>query len=1056
MIVLHANWVDASLRIWGERAEAKAPAPENGQGAPTHPFAAPVEELTTLVSALAPDVSITPGEPIELLLPTWDDQPTPSPRLAHAMARESAPEGEATLSPWSAPTLRIDAADAAHALQELELAARRRERENGHSHAPFALGPGVEFFAAAARIARSAVAEQRFVPMLVQQTEGAMRSSWRLWPADDITASRLRDLIGAMPPIARAARDTQEHDAWSIVDDFSCSIVDQSVRRALSADSMIEAIDGRDPASDDAVAWLAGLLASPTESPVPVERRPTFMRNVRRWIGGLEDRGSDSEWRLRLELSEPLSAGEGQTADLTWTLRLGLASTDDPEARIDAVDIFLMGGDTTVIEGRRLDDARQLLLSEMARAARIYAKLEGALREAEPTHIELDTKDAYIFLREIAPLLDEQGFAVSTPGWWGQPGARLGVRLKIDSPQIETDGPPRGEGAGVAVSQLGLDALVDYRWEIAVGDTTLTLKEFESLAAQRVPLVKVDGAWIEIRPEDVQAASSFIRDNPGGKMSVTDTLRLTFSWDEKHTGVPILGVEASGWAAGLFGVDDARLPMLEQPEGFQGALRPYQLTGLSWLRFLDRLGLGACLADDMGLGKTIQVIAMLLHEREVDGVRNETTLVIAPTSVVENWQREIRRFGPSLRVLVHHGPERATGAAFAQRASENDVIITTYALAHRDREDLKLVDWRRVILDEAQNIKNHASKQSQSVRSLSAPRRIVMTGTPVENRLSELWSIMDFCNPGHLGAAAEFRRRFAAPIERHHDRSRSRQLRSLVQPFILRRLKTDPMVTADLPEKVESKEYCRLTREQAALYETTVKQMLSEADRTEGIQRRGAILASLIKLKQICNHPSQLLRDYDYDSSHPPQQSRSAKCQRLIELLDEAIAAGDQALIFTQFRQMGRLLARMLTSELDREVLFMHGGTPQKVRQQMIDRFQRADGTAPIFLLSLKAGGVGLNLTAANHVFHFDRWWNPAVENQATDRAFRIGQTRTVQVHKFIVAGTLEERIDKMIEQKTELAETVIGSGEDWLTELTTSQLRDLVSLRSEAVEDDE
>jgi SNF2 family DNA or RNA helicase len=415
-------------------------------------------------------------------------------------------------------------------------------------------------------------------------------------------------------------------------------------------------------------------------------------------------------------------------------------------------------------------------------------------------------------------------------------------------------------------------------------------------------------------------------------------------------------------------------------------------------------------------------------------------------------------------VLVHHGLERQTGQALRDSATSHDLVVTTYALAHRDREALETVPWWRVALDEAQNIKNPQAKQTQAVRGIDSLRRIALTGTPVENRLSELWSIMDFLNPGLLGGAQEFRSRYSLPIEKYNDAGKARQLRGMVQPFVLRRLKTDPQVIADLPEKVETKEFCYLTPEQAALYEQTVKQMLGQAESAGGIQRRGLILAGLMKLKQICNHPAQFkgaaVPEGEEDVAPAPSApsglqtpSRSGKCTRIVQMLDEVIASGGQALVFTQFRVMGEMLAAMLRHELDREVLLLHGGTPQKEREELIARFQKGDGSAPVFVLSLKAGGIGLNLTAANHVFHFDRWWNPAVENQATDRAFRIGQTRTVQVHKFVVAGTLEEKIDQMIESKAGLADNVIGSGESWLTELNLNQLRDVLTLRQDAVE---
>jgi SNF2 family DNA or RNA helicase len=625
---------------------------------------------------------------------------------------------------------------------------------------------------------------------------------------------------------------------------------------------------------------------------------------------------------------------------------------------------------------------------------------------------------------------------------------------------------PTGPGATPDTeARIGLRALVSYQWQLAVGETPLTMEDFERLAAMRAPLVFIDGRWVEIRREDLDHAVRFIRENPGGEMRVGEALRMAYTSDLRATGIPILGIDAQGWVADLLRTEEeggGGFAMVEPPGGFKGDLRPYQLKGLSWLTFLDRLGLGPCLADDMGLGKTIQLLALLLHEREHElaaGERVNPTLIVVPMSIVGNWVREAKRFAPELRVLVHHGVERHSGDSFFAEAARTDIVITTYALAHRDRELLQCVRWGRVVLDEAQNIKNASAKQSQAVRSLDAERRVALTGTPLENRLSELWSILDFCNPGLLGSSGEFRRSFSVPIERYHDKQRAGQLRKLVRPFILRRLKTDPTVISDLPEKVETKEYCRLTAEQAELYESCVKTMLEEVDHSEGIRRRGIVLTTLVRLKQVCNHPALLLKEgigngngksKTAGGSVMVSATRSGKCIRMLEMLDEVVAAGDQALVFTQFRQMGHLLASLLRQTLDREVLFLHGGTPSAQREAMIDRFQKADGSTPIFVLSLKAGGVGLNLTAASHVFHFDRWWNPAVENQATDRAFRIGQKRTVNVHKFVVSGTLEERIDQMIESKIALAEDVIGSGEDWLTELSTQQLRDVLALRRE------
>jgi SNF2 family DNA or RNA helicase len=416
--------------------------------------------------------------------------------------------------------------------------------------------------------------------------------------------------------------------------------------------------------------------------------------------------------------------------------------------------------------------------------------------------------------------------------------------------------------------------------------------------------------------------------------------------------------------------------------------------------------------------------------------------------VVANWRHEVERFAPELRALVHHGNSRLTGDAFIAATGEHDLIITSYGTARRDIELLKEFTWSHLILDEAQNIKTPSAKQTQAVRRLRADNRIALTGTPVENRLSELWSIMEYLNPGYLGRQEHFRQRYIVPIERYNDNERTDELRRLVQPFLLRRLKSDPTIISDLPEKNEMVVYCSLTREQARLYETTVQESLAELNRTDGIQRRGLVLALLTKLKQITNHPAHFLKE------EGPLAGRSGKLSRLSEMLDEALSVGDRALIFTQFVEMGHLLQHHLGDALGIETLFLHGSTPATQRDKMVQAFQSDDGP-PVFVLSLRAGGAGLNLTKANHVFHYDRWWNPAVENQATDRAFRIGQQRNVQVHKFVVAGTLEERINDLIESKQALAQSIVGSGEEWLTELDTDQLRDLLTLRYDAIEDE-
>lgn len=509
---------------------------------------------------------------------------------------------------------------------------------------------------------------------------------------------------------------------------------------------------------------------------------------------------------------------------------------------------------------------------------------------------------------------------------------------------------------------------------------------------------------------------------------------------------PVEVVDIQGWLENWLSSAGTEQEALIAPASFEGELRPYQQWGMSWMIHLRRWGIGACLADDMGLGKTIQFLAYLAYCKEKKWVE-QPFLLVCPTSVLGNWQKEIQRFVPSLSVHIHHGPDRLTGEDLKREAKRHDLVITTYSLIQRDYEVLTEVFWDGVALDEAQHIKNMASIQTRAIRQLSCHHRIALTGTPIENRLNELWSILDFLNRGFLGTETIFRRQFVQPIEKGGNRQRLDTLKRLVNPFILRRSKTDPSVIQDLPEKIEKKEYCYLTPEQAILYEKVVEDLLNKEGGRSGMERKGMILAAIAKLKQICDHPSLYLRE------NVLQAKRSGKMMRLRELMEEMINEGDRILLFTQFAQMGHLLKRELESQWGFSVPFLYGGLTRNQRDDMINEFQEGKGS-PIFLLSLKAGGIGLNLTRANRVIHFDRWWNPAVENQATDRAFRIGQTKTVHVHKMVCLGTIEEKIDLMIERKKELVSDIMGQSEAWITELSTHDLRELLALRNQLIDD--
>ena len=1128
--VLHANWSGGLLHLWVESAAAfisppvlQAALAGTGAGeaehsapkAALHPFALEAIDLSGIVGSPADGEGSRRNELVaaigrslpgvlRLRLPCVQGKPLPSSSLARAIGRAHMGEDAAVavdapvIETFSLPTLAFAPDDAAAAVMQLAETLFEREElggndghgglggadgsvagngdANGGARAErWVAGSSLMYFAQAARLGRYLLVQQRFIPSLLQATSGELKGAWQGWMSDEATAQRMAVLVRSCPASARCAADHYRHDAGAITEDFINAIIDAQCRRVLEIESFADSITERDPLKDAHVAWLGGLLAQSSAIKAGSAARQDMIKRVRGWIGVLEERGASSAWRLMLRLVEPdpASLAGNNTPDpndAAWTVTFHLQSVEQPSLVLDAPEVWMITGDSATIMGRRLDQPHELLLGELGRASRFYRRLEEALELTDPSRLSLTTKQAYEFLREVRTVLTEQGFAVQAPDWWDSPSARVGAKLRLET---ETDNPFDVSRAGLtnaAKTQVGLSALVGYQWEIAVGDTTLSLHEFEQLAAKRTPLVRVNGKWVEIRVEDVQAAVNFIREHPGGKVKLAEALKMAYAADLKATGIPVVGMEATGWLNAFLNSESSskQLAVIPTPLTFKGTLRPYQSRGVSWMAFQEQLGFGVCLADDMGLGKTVQLLALLAWEREVSGTGTaETpegdipnhgvppTLLLVPMSVVGNWMHETKRFCPHLRLLVHHGAERFQGDTFVTKALESDLIVTTYALANRDKDTIAKVKWGRIVLDEAQYIKNPAAKQSQAVRGFDAQQRVALTGTPVENRLTELWSIMDFLNPGYLGTSHGFRTKFAMPIERYRDKLRSEQLRGLIRPFVLRRLKTDPNVVADLPEKVETKEYGHLTSEQAALYESCVKRMLNEVDEAEGMQRRGLVLATLIKLKQICNHPLLILKGSEDLSTVVADPTRSGKCIRILEMLDEVIAEGDQALVFTQFREMGKLLESMIANRFGKDVLFIHGGTTQPQRQALIERFQKADGTAPVLLLSLRAGGVGLNLTAATHVFHFDRWWNPAVENQATDRAYRIGQTRKVQVHKFVVRGTLEERIDQMIESKTELAENIIGSGEAWISELNTDQLRDILSLRNDAVDDE-
>jgi len=691
--------------------------------------------------------------------------------------------------------------------------------------------------------------------------------------------------------------------------------------------------------------------------------------------------------------------------------------------------------------GARNQEKLLSLLEPVQRAAERCSWVAEIVENGEIYHpLRWTADDAYRFFADV-PELERAGVIVRMPAAWrtGRP-ARARVSATVGGK------PPAG---------LGADALLDFRMEVTLDGERLTAAEIQGILRGTSGLAFLRGRWVEVDPERLaQTLERFEhaqRLAASGGLTFAEAMRMLAGADVVEASDEVAAADAQPWseiAAGPWLAETLRglrspdgLAQVEPGPALRGTLRPYQQVGLRWLHLLSRLGLGACLADDMGLGKTIQVLSLLLVQQDRTSRQRRPSLLVAPASLLANWQAELERFAPELDAIVAHPsamPAAELRAIAPDRLARADLVITSYGSLLR-LPWLHETPWHLAILDEAQAIKNPGAKQTRAAKRLTARARIALTGTPIENRLGDLWSIFDFLNPGLLGSAKDF----TGYVKRLADRPHQpyAPLRELVRPYILRRLKSDRSVIADLPDKTEVKAYCTLSRKQAVLYQQAVDDLARQLANTEGIKRRGAVLASLTRLKQICNHPSHWLGDGGWT------ERDSGKWARLREIAEVVAEKQEKVLVFSQFREITAPLAGFLADVFGRPGLVLHGDTEIKQRRALVERFQD-DESVPFFVLSLKAGGTGLNLTAASHVVHFDRWWNPSVENQATDRAFRIGQTRNVLVHKFVCRGTVEERIDDMLDSKQRLARELLdGAAELNLTELADEELLRLVAL---------
>jgi SNF2 family DNA or RNA helicase len=783
------------------------------------------------------------------------------------------------------------------------------------------------------------------------------------------------------------------------------------------------------------------------------------------WVGIKEN---DTPFTIGLRLEEP------EDGDGPWTLSVFLRG----KKNIDEVYEW----------GSKVPARWKPFLEKVDRELSRWVRLIPWLTE-DGVHLKsgLTEEESWMFLTEASETLVALDVEILLPSWWqAMKNANLKVKASLKGSSSHRP------------SFVGLQAMLDFNWRFSMNGVDLSEEEFGQLVEEKRRLVFIRGRWVKLDPQFIRQIQDMMKRAEKEGLHVRDLLEQELieeptSEDELENPKAFAKIQIElnrQWKQMIKQLSEVHeIPLADVPAELQGELRPYQQLGMSWLWFLRQYGFGACLADDMGLGKTVQLIAYLLKVKDerlnetheeiaVTGTESNVTesvavtgtnsttkvkakktkkkesedapkekvptkaaLIICPTSVLGNWQKELERFAPSMNVHLHYGSNRLKGEAFFEKVSGVDVVLTSYGLSHLDSEEFESMIWSSISIDEAQNIKNAGTKQSRAVRRLRGQHHIALTGTPMENRLSELWTIFDFSNHGYLGSLGQFQKKFVIPIEKDEKKEKVEQLQSLIRPFLLRRTKKDEEVALNLPDKQEQKEYCPLTPEQASLYEQLIHDTFAEIEKLSGFERKGLILQMLSRLKQLCNHPALYLKE---QSAGRVLLERSNKLEKLVDLVGSVLDAGESCLIFTQYIEMGEMIRATVKKKFGVEVPFLNGSVPKTKRDEMIEKFQNHE--FPVFLLSLKAGGTGLNLTAANHVIHYDRWWNPAVENQATDRAYRIGQSRFVHVHKLICTGTLEEKIDAMLEKKQHLNDQIIQS-ENWLTELSTDELKDLVYL---------
>jgi len=1058
--IVHGTWIPDETDEFAQRGafylwvETDTPAPmtrspaKNGGDAPTtHPRQLVRAELEAFLRErlgmrhVLPDAMARAITDAYFSLPSANGAPLPSVELARYVDEET--PDEFALAPWRVCCYRLDRP--IPALHDIYVRAL-------HDAEEFQLGADLLFWHHYTRELKAIIARDHYIPALAYRELAPAKGKRKkakvqaeLYPAWEFVSAPYEAAIeryaACLPPVCAAGAATPDavgtlYDAETLLRHAADILLYDAVTTVPTTAKLEQQIAG---SLLDNCLFPQGHTYGYGYAYSYVSRPPgPSLEGYKEWAAwreGLIGAHTAAAFALCFRLRE---APPDDVDD--WRVEFLMASKRDPSLKLSLADYWSLdnAAHEGVMEQFGADIERTLLLA-LGSAARIYPKVWEGLETPQPVSFRLTLEEAFAFLHEHAWVLEDAGYTVIVPSWYTPQGRRR-AKIKLKTSARSGNGTPAKNGG-----YFSLDELVDYQYQLSIDGQPVAEEEWRQLVEAKTSLVQFRGQWMELDRDAMRGMLEYWQSRGEGRteMSLMELLRVA-SGDEDEVELDhdnILRDMLSRLR------DKSAFAPVDDPPNLHGVLRDYQKRGVAWLQYLESLGLNPLLADDMGLGKSVEVIAHLVHEKN-EMADAGPTLLIAPTSVLGNWRKEFERFAPHLRTLTHHGPARIKDAReFAAARASCDVVITSFALARLDEKLLRGQEWRRVVVDEAQNIKNPQSAQAKAIAKLPAHRRVALTGTPVENRLLDLWSIFNFLNPGYLGKEAQFRKSFEAPIQKDNDPGTAATLKRLVEPFILRRVKTDKSIIDDLPDKIEQKVYCPLTHEQASLYEAVVKDVAEKLESAEGMERRGLILSTLMKLKQVCNHPAQFLQDGSDFSGE-----RSHKLSRLGEMIEEALESGESLLVFTQFTEIGEALERYIRHTLRRDTYYLHGGTSAKRREEMVAEFQDPETEPSVFILSLRAGGVGITLTKANHVFHFDRWWNPAVEDQASDRAFRIGQRKNVFVHKFVTLGTMEERIDAMIEDKKRLSSSIVGTDEAWLTELDNDTFKDLIALRRDAI----